>query len=796
MKNKIIVLILVLILGFTFNSQVNSEDFIFESDYIELKDNGNIIEARNGVKIITANNIEITAKNSFYNKLNSKLLLKGEVIIFDKEKNLKILSEETLYHKDTEQIITVGKTVAYIENKFTITTKNLEYLKKKDTIQSKFKTSLLDKLNNKIHSENFKYLIDKKLFHGNNMNMQDKDQNNYFFEKSMIDLNKNMILAKDVEINFAKNIFDNSSNDPRLRGNSLTGDGNVTIIKDGIFTTCKINDTCPPWTLKASEIKHDKVKKTITYKDAWLKIYDKPVLYFPKFFHPDPTVKRQSGFLKPSMLNASSSGNSLILPYFKVLAENKDLTVTPRVYFNGDMIIQNEFRQIEKNYENNLDFSVKTQKNTTKSHFFSNSKFDLDYSDFDYSNFEMNLETTSNDTYLKTDKIITKQKVNNTLLTSYLDFNASNDNLDVSVDFRIYEDLSIIDKSDRFEYVYPNFSITKILETSFDSMGTFDYQIQGFQKKYNTNITEKLLINNLKFISKPFFSRLGFKNNFELFLKNSNKDGKRSATYKDELETGVYSSIIVNSYLPLSKKSTHFESEFVPKMSLRYNPAKSENLSILDRRINNTNIFSSNRLGVNDSLEGGQSLTLGTEYNLNNNNGSEILGINFAQIFRDINDKNLPITSKMNTKSSDLVGDIKFKPNNYVDFEYDFSLDNNLKTSNYNMAKSTVSINNFVTTFEFLEENNEIGSESYLSNKTSYNFNQSNKLLFRQRTNRKTNLKEFYNLVYQYENDCLVASIEYNKDYYTDRDLKQTEELFFSLTIVPFANVGSPKISK
>ena len=125
MKNKIIVLILVLILGFTFNSQVNSEDFIFESDYIELKDNGNIIEARNGVKIITANNIEITAKNSFYNKLNSKLLLKGEVIIFDKEKNLKILSEETLYHKDTEQIITVGKTVAYIENKFTITTKNL-----------------------------------------------------------------------------------------------------------------------------------------------------------------------------------------------------------------------------------------------------------------------------------------------------------------------------------------------------------------------------------------------------------------------------------------------------------------------------------------------------------------------------------------------------------------------------------------------------------------------------------------------------------------------------------------------
>ena len=135
-------------------------------------------------------------------------------------------------------------------------------------------------------------------------------------------------------------------------------------------------------------------------------------------------------------------------------------------------------------------------------------------------------------------------------------------------------------------------------------------------------------------------------------------------------------------------------------------------------------------------------------------------------------------------------------PNNYIDFDYDFSLDNNLKTSNYNMMKSTISVNNFITSFEFLEENNEIGSESYLSNETSFAFDNNNKLLYRERKNRKTNLKEFYNLIYQYENDCLVAAIEYNKDYYTDRDLKPTEELFFSLTIVPFANVGSPKISK
>ena len=112
------------------------------------------------------------------------------------------------------------------------------------------------------------------------------------------------------------------------------------------------------------------------------------------------------------------------------------------------------------------------------------------------------------------------------------------------------------------------------------------------------------------------------------------------------------------------------------------------------------------------------------------------------------------------------------------------------------MVNSTLSINNFVTTFEFLEENNDIGSKSYLANETSYALSDSSKVLFRERRNRETKLKEFYNIMYQYENDCLVAALEYNKNYYTDRDLKPSEELFFSITIVPVSKFSTPSISK
>jgi len=796
MKNKIISFLFILVFVGGYNYQVNSEEFIFESEYIEIKDNGNIIEAKKGVKIISDNKIVITADESLYNKLTLELLLKGNVILIDSDRNIKILSEEATYNKGNEKILSKGKVTARLANNYTLYTENLEYFKKDKIIQSKFKSTLIDKFNNKIVTTDFKYSVSDRILNGNNVEMADEGKNFYFFKKSTINLNKEVLTADEIEIKFAKDTFGNSDNDPRLVGDVLILNKEETIIKNGIFTTCKINDTCPPWSLKSSEIRHDKVKKRINYEKAVLQLYDRPVFYFPKFFHPDPTVKRQSGFLPPSLTNSKSVGSSLKIPYYNVIADNKDLTFSPRFYSNKDLLTQVEFRQQEKNYKNIVDFSLKKMEDSTKSHFFSNSNIDLELDRFDYSYLEINIEKTTDDTYLKTDQIKTEKNFSTSLLNSFLNFNASKKDLDLSIEFQAYEDLSIEKESDKYQYLYPNFTISKTLNTFFNEYGSFNYQASGFQKKSETNISEISFKNDINFLSKPFFSKSGFKNDFNLLFKNANKDGKNSSNYKDGISSDFYTSLILNSSLPLIKISTNYESEFTPKLSLRSSPRRSENLVDEDRRVNIVNVFSKNRLGLTDSLEGGQSLTVGTDYNLIKKNGTEVLKIGLAQIYRDINEERLPTKSKMNTKSSDVVGGIKFIPNNYINFNYDFSLDNNLKSSNYNMAKSTISINNFITSFEFLEENNEIGSDSYLSNETSYSFNTSNQLLLRQRSNRKTNLKEFYNLVYQYKNDCLVASIEYNKDYYSDRELKPTEELFFSISIVPFANVGSPKISK
>ena len=95
-----------------------------------------------------------------------------------------------------------------------------------------------------------------------------------------------------------------------------------------------------------------------------------------------------------------------------------------------------------------------------------------------------------------------------------------------------------------------------------------------------------------------------------------------------------------------------------------------------------------------------------------------------------------------------------------------------------------------------LNENNTQNSESYITNKTSYIINDSKSLIFETRKNKKTKLTEFYNLIYQYRNDCLIAAIEYNKDYYTDRSLVPEESIFFKLTIIPFGQTSTPNLKQ
>lgn len=109
-------------------------------------------------------------------------------------------------------------------------------------------------------------------------------------------------------------------------------EGNITIVRSGAYTACepcKEDPQKPPlWQVKATRIIHNEQERVIHYENASLEFFGVPIAYFPYFWHPDPTVKRQTGFLLPQFFSDSRTGAGVNIPYYWALAPNYDLTVT------------------------------------------------------------------------------------------------------------------------------------------------------------------------------------------------------------------------------------------------------------------------------------------------------------------------------------------------------------------------------------------------------------------------------------------------------------------------------------
>jgi LPS-assembly protein len=381
------------------------------------------------------------------------------------------------------------------------------------------------------------------------------------------------------------------------------------------------------------------------------------------------------------------------------------------------------------------------------------------------------------------------------LLHSFIEINANSKDLALMTNVQVYEDLTTTNNNDRYQFIYPNFNLEK--QYGYNSLldGNFRLNTSGYNKQYNTNVNEKVFINDLFFNTIPKTSPEGFRTSKTFLLKNTNTDSENSSAYKDSLNNKLDTMLEYKASFPLIKKEREFIDIINPLMKFRFSPNKSEDLSKSDKRLDINNIYSFNRLGTSTSVEGGASLTYGVEYLKLDELENELYSAKIANVFRPNSDDRLPENNGLNKKTSDIIGQINLNPNKYFKTTYDFSVDENLEDQNYQLINSQIKINNFVTSFEFLDNKSSIVKSSYLSNTTKIVSDDNSKsLIFNTRENKTTNATEFYNLLYQYRNDCLIAALEYNKDYYNAGGLKPEENIFFKLTIVPFGQTSTPNL--
>lgn len=786
MKNKILYFLLVFVF-FENISYSQEQIFNFETKEIEITDDGNLINAKNGKAISKDKNLEIIADNFQYSN-NSKILkIIGNGIILIKSDNLKIKFDDGIVDQKKQIFEAYGSIeVDDLNKKIKINSKKIVFNYKDNFLFSLSKSSIKDNFKNSLVVDSFKYEMKKNLLKVNNLSLTDKDNNNLKTSIAYINTDTNNLYGKDAYVNLNNGILD-KNNEPRLKGNSIINNETSTEIINGVFTTCKKRNGCPPWQLSAKKIKHDKEKKTINYENAFLKIYDIPVAYFPKFHHPDPTVKRETGFLTPSIKNSNNQKNFLNLPYYLVISDNKDATFSPRFYDGEEFLLQTEYRQ--ENYKSShiSDFSFKIDDDKNlKSHllYAYNKEFTLD--NFIKSDLDLKVQKTSKDTYIKKNKIKSDLINDETLLENSLKFNISTDDMTASIATYIYEDLDKKD-NDQFEYIIPKINFLKKIDNSTKLKGDFTFRSEFLTKNYNTNVYETININDLAFSSSPKITQKGFYNNYEFILKNSNTNANNSKSFKNKENIYLSGLMQFNSSLPLVKDNENYKKVFNPKLALKIAPNYTKDYRYDDTKIDVNNIYSLNRTVKNDTVEGGLSLTYGNDYSIfDKKNLKEIFNIKIANNIRLKDNKDLPGSSQIGQKTSSLLNEISYQPNEVIKIKYNSSIKNNLTDINYENLITEFKINNLVTSFDYLNQNDSSNHNSYLTNTTKLLMDNSNIFSFSTRRNKTIDLTEYYNLAYQYRNDCLSASIEYNKEYYNDRDIQPNESIFLKLSIIPF----------
>jgi len=563
-KNRKNLLIIFFLIFFVFNFDLSAEEFNITANEILIDKENEILVGEGSVKAVDSEGKVISADKITYKKLRKFLLAEGRVKITDIEGNT-LTTDRATYDKISEIITTYDNTELVLREGYKLITKNISYDTRKKILSSNNNSIFIDNDGNKIETSMFQYHIADNLFSSvGKIKIIDIKKNKYFLKELYVDTKKNEMIGSDVSVILDQENFGVSKeSDPRFVANDIFISKNKTTLSKGVFTVCKKKEgKCPAWSLKAKKISHDKIKKTIYYNRATLKIYDIPIFYFPRFFHPDPTVKRQSGFLLPIFTKSKSLGSGFTVPYYWAINHDKDLTFTPKIYTGENVLFLNEYRQAFRNGFLTLDTSyTEGYKNTSatktkgsRNHIFAELDFDLSQDQPYKSNLSFKVQKTSNDTYFRIHNINTALvDAEKTDLENKISYNFSKDNMYLDISATVYENLNKKTSNDRYEYILPNILYGKTFFS--EKFGSFDFRSNAIYKNYETNKYTTFLTNDIIWNPGSNITKKGFVNTLQGMIKNTNYEAKNTTDYKTEGTINELSGVLTyKSSLPMQKK--------------------------------------------------------------------------------------------------------------------------------------------------------------------------------------------------------------------------------------------------
>ncbi len=567
-------------------------------------------------------------------------------------------------------------------------------------------------------------------------------------------------------------------------------DGNILELDRAVYSPCKQcrkNPNKPPlWQIKAVKITHNKRRKTIEYKDAWLEIAGVPVFYTPYLSHPDPTVKRQSGFLAPSIGNSSDLGMILKVPYFYNIAPNKDATITPIFTTKEGAILTGEYRHLFKNGELKARGSItRDSTDTWRGHLFSKGRFDLD--DTWRTGFDIN--RTTDDTYLRRYNFESRATLGTNLFLE--GFRKRNY---FSAEALAFQGLGASDDPGNTPYILPMINYNHVGEPGrFGVRTSFDANLLAMTRTDGTDVRRLSLKGGWRL---PYVGPMGDQYTLSASLRGdvyqvNGLDLKGNGDSYNGVTGRLRPELSLLWRYPFVRREGKINQIFEPIVSAIVtpyggNPSKIPNEDSQEFEFDDTNLFSNSRFTGLDRVESGPRVNYGLKWGVFGENGGSTTVI-VGQSYRVRTDDAFADGSGLEDNFSDIVGMVRVAPSDQVNILYRTRLNKDTFDASRNEIQLKAGPRALRIDAGYLffdrQENSEYPGREELSLGVYSQINRYWRASTKGVRDLKNDEMRKLSLSLTYEDECLVLSTQYTRNFFEDRDLKPSDTFMFRVTL-------------
>lgn len=466
---------------------------------------------------------------------------------------------------------------------------------------------------------------------------------------------------------------------------------NDKVMYNASYTPC---DCCiekepkkePLWKITADKIRQDVEKKNVYYKNAVLKIKNVPVFYTPFLSHPDPSVKRRSGFLMPRYGSSKFLDSYLLPGYFWAINDHSDLTLRPYLSTKQGFVPTAIYKQYVENGDYSISGSIMKDDDDdrTRGHAFIEGRYEIN----DNWLAELDAKYVSDSQYLK--DLSLPQKTD-AWLTSDLKFQYFNGRDYASIDAYYFKmvsyDLRTTQRRDKYNgaYVLPLVDYEKYNQLT-DS-GLYTRNVFNFASVVHDDETVSTqrgtMINELIL---PYTSKFGEKIRLVGSLKSDFYYVDDYLNDENEKITGsvgrIFPQIGAEWKLPFIKANEESREIVEPVVVAAFAPNSKKDNKI-DRIPNedsqnpfldDINVLDLDRYSGYDRNDTGSRISYGVNWSSYGN----ILGRTqafVAQSYYFSDDQSFSRSMGNKDKLSDYVGRIYANPSDLLDLNYRFRLD-------------------------------------------------------------------------------------------------------------------------